>query len=168
MDIEKLRFELLQCFEYKDGVLYWKKRTARGPVFVGDVAGSVDKRTGRVWIRWKYKMYPRSVLVWIMLKGCLPVELDHEDQNPGNDLIENLKDGSHQDNMKNAPMRSVNKSGVVGVCWHEKAKKWMAFIKADGKQIYLGVYVNFDEAVIVRKQAEVKYGYSKNHGKKIV
>lgn len=41
--------------------------------------------------------------------------------------------------------------------WHKATQKWQAAITVDQKQIYLGVYENFDEAVKVRKQAEEKY-----------
>jgi hypothetical protein len=33
-----------------------------------------------------------------------------------------------------------------GVCWHKRAKKWMAAIYVDGKKKYLGIFVDEDDA----------------------
>lgn len=51
----------------------------------------------------------------------------------------------------------TNKSGVIGVCYMQGAKSWRAYIKLNGKEIYLGQRKNFDEAVALRKAAELKY-----------
>ena len=40
---------------------------------------------------------------------------------------------------------------------HNTYDKWTAYIRKDGKRIYLGVFSNFDDAVKARKQAEEKY-----------
>jgi predicted DNA-binding transcriptional regulator AlpA len=53
--------------------------------------------------------------------------------------------------------QSNNTSGKTGVCWANKSGKWLAYIKLRGTQIYLGYYVNFDDAVEARLAAEEKY-----------
>lgn len=58
---------------------------------------------------------------------------------------------------RNQGIRKDNKSGVRGVYWTKKNKKWLVNIKNDGKTIYLGYYINFEEAVKVRVEAEEKY-----------
>ena len=153
-----------ELFTYNDGILYWSEHKGKRPVFIGDVAGNFDPLSGRQKIRLRYRLYNRAVLVYAYYHGIWPVEVDHEDHNPINDRIENLREVSHQENMMNVKKRSNNKSGVVGVCWHEEANKWMAFIKADGKQKYLGIFEEFYAAVLARKNAETQYGYHKNHG----
>jgi hypothetical protein len=56
-------------------------------------------------------------------------------------------------------MRSDNKSGVAGVCWHKGDKKWAARIKVNYKLKNLGSFKHLKDAVQVRWEAEVKYGY---------
>jgi hypothetical protein len=45
------------------------------------------------------------------------------------------------------------------------SNKWQSYIKVSTIKINLGRYDNYEEAVKVRKEAEVKYGYHPNHGK---
>ena len=50
-----------------------------------------------------------------------------------------------------------NTSGIKGVYWHKKHKKWQANLQINGKLIYLGLYLNKEDAINARKQAELKY-----------
>ncbi len=50
-----------------------------------------------------------------------------------------------------------NTSGVTGVAWHSRDKRWTAHIKAQGRYVYLGSYVDKTQAITVRKTAEKKY-----------
>jgi len=43
--------------------------------------------------------------------------------------------------------------------------KWQSYICIDSKQKYLGVYKYLCDAETARKEAEIKYGYHKNHGR---
>ena len=60
-------------------------------------------------------------------------------------------------NQMNKQIQSNNKSGCPGVCWHKRDQVWEVHISINKKQIYLGRYKDFDEAVAVRKAAEEKY-----------
>lgn len=59
----------------------------------------------------------------------------------------------HQRKMENAE----NSSGVIGVSWDKRVKKWNARIGVDGSRIELGKFENLDDAVKARKEAEIKY-----------
>ena len=54
-------------------------------------------------------------------------------------------------------MTNRSTSGVIGVYFHKLAQKWCARIRVDGKEIYLGLYDNLEDATKVRKEAEQKY-----------
>lgn len=69
----------------------------------------------------------------------------------------NLRIVSYQMNSMNIGLRPNNSSGVTGVRWRNKDKKWSARIKVNYKEIHLGVYNTFEEAVQARKDAEEKY-----------
>lgn len=50
-----------------------------------------------------------------------------------------------------------NKSGVPGVFYNKKCKKWQVYVAKNGKSIYIGLYEDFDTAVKARRNAENKY-----------
>lgn len=61
----------------------------------------------------------------------------------------------------NQKMQSNNKSGCVGVSWHKGSQKWLARISKNRRIIHLGLFIDFEEACRVRKEAELKYyGYN--------
>lgn len=56
-----------------------------------------------------------------------------------------------------AKLHSGNKSGVKGVRWDDSKKRWKAYIGFKGKQINLGSYLTFEEAVEAREAGEATY-----------
>lgn len=60
-------------------------------------------------------------------------------------------------NAVNAGIRSNNTSSVTGVSWNKNANSWRAYINYQGKRIELGHKKDFDDAVILRLNAENKY-----------
>lgn len=58
---------------------------------------------------------------------------------------------------RNTRIRVNNKTGVKGVRWHKAAGKWISTIGIDYKEIHLGVFDCFINAVKARKEAELKY-----------
>lgn len=50
-----------------------------------------------------------------------------------------------------------NTSGVTGVSYNKKAKKWTATIKKDNLTIRLGQFLDKNDAIIKRLKAEIKY-----------
>lgn len=56
-----------------------------------------------------------------------------------------------------AKLHANNSSGVKGVRFNPQRGKWTAHIGFQGKQINLGYYEKFDDAVAARKAGEEKY-----------
>jgi hypothetical protein len=52
---------------------------------------------------------------------------------------------------------SNNTSGCIGVVWHKYANKWMARITVNNEDIYLGLFINKQDAINARIEAEKKY-----------
>lgn len=52
---------------------------------------------------------------------------------------------------------SNNTSGQKGVYWHKATKKWLSQIKIKGKTIHIGYYVDKQDAIDARLEAEEKY-----------
>ena len=59
--------------------------------------------------------------------------------------------------MMNRGLQSNNKTNFTGVYYDKNLGKYKAYITVNKKQIYLGIYVDINDAVKVRKEAEEKY-----------
>lgn len=156
----------LYLFSYRAGHIFWKaKLSNKGRVKIGNELGGVDKDgylVGSVYGKnWRVHR-----LIYVMFNGDIPegMQIDHVDHNKLNNVLENLRLCTCDDNNRNMPMLKTNTSGVVGVT--AKGNKWQAQIVIKGKPTYLGLYDDFFEAVCARKSAEKSSGvFHENHGK---
>ena len=62
-----------------------------------------------------------------------------------------------QENCRNRSKSVKNKSGFIGVYFDKDRNKWVAFITIDYKQIKLGRFVEKEDAIKARLEAEFKY-----------
>jgi hypothetical protein len=115
----------------------------------------------------KYKIFMSHRVAWLLHYGRWPsMQIDHKDGNGLNNRIANLSEVTNKQNAMNQKLNAKNSSGVTGVRWHKLAKKWTARIVQDKREIYLGLFESFEDAVAARKDAESKYGFSERHGTK--
>ena len=169
---KKLDFELLdKLFRYcpETGSIF--NKTNRGTkAKAGAIATSMTNR-GYLEVRFtedgRRARYQAHRVVWLLHTGEDPGdnEIDHIDQNPVNNIFSNLRLVDRQENMINQRKRRNNTSGVMGVCWNKRDKKWQVQIADRGKQRNIGVFKDKFEAICCRKSAERKLGYHENHGK---
>lgn len=98
------------------------------------------------------------------------VRIDHKDHNTVNNRKYNLRRATNAENTRNGKLRSTNTSGVTGVRYNDQKGKWTAEITVDYKNIYLGAYDTFEDALKVRKEAEDRYfgEFSYNNSMKAV
>jgi len=138
------------------GVFTWKVSLSyRGKA--GTIAGNVRK-DGYWRIMIRNKMYYSHRLAWLYVHGEFPIcYIDHINHNKSDNRIENLRNADTFSNAHNIKKFSTNTSGHKGICWHKKAKKWMARFKCRGKVYYLGVYSDIEEAVKVYEENAKKY-----------
>ena len=129
----------------------------------GTIAGTVNY--GYINIGIDGKSYGAHRLAYLYMEGHMPEEVDHDNHIRNDNRWLNLNASSKGHNAKNHTKQSNNTSGVVGVSWSKKAKKWNARIGiGEGSRRCLGFFNSFSSAVDARKDAEVLYGYNKNHG----
>lgn len=102
------------------------------------------------------RLYLAHRLAFLYMEGYFPEnDVDHIDRDKSNNKWSNLREVSTQCNMQNCNLSKANKSGVCGVYWSRWDNKWIATIRVAGKAIYLGRFVNFEDAVMARYQEEV-------------
>ena len=81
--------------------------------------------------------------------------VDHRDGDGLNNQDYNLRYVNRSQHLQNSKRRSDNKSGVKGVS--RRGKRWLAYIRVNGKLSQLGAFGTLEEAAAARKEAEQKY-----------
>ena len=146
-------------FIYEAGDLYWID-SPNSLVPAGSKAGTLRK-DDYIGIFMKGTYYFAHRIVWEMHHGEIPTGLviDHIDGNRANNMLENLRICTFQQNHFNRGKQSNNKSGFKGVSWHKQKQKWVAQIKIDGRNKFLGFFT--DPVKAYEKYCEVaieRYG----------
>ena len=133
----------------------------------GKVAFSyIQKRGGYAVGNLDGMSYYAHRIIWAHIHGSVSdMEIDHINGDRSDNRLQNLRAVSRLQNTQNRKVRAESKSGVCGVEWHQQCRKWKAYINANKRRVYLGVYVNLEDAIAARKAAEVKYGFHANHGR---
>lgn len=163
-------------YNQETGDLLWKRKpsTSKGnkifnALFAGKKAGSLvtscNSKTSYLQTKVGAKTYKNHRIIFAMMAGYMPEQVDHIDHNGLNNKWSNLRASNNRDNAKNLPMQKSNKSGCIGVNWHKSAKKWQArAVNKDGKRIDLGRFDNIEDAIRVRKAYEKEFGYYEHRG----
>ena len=97
-------------------------------------------------------------------------DIDHvKTENKFDNRKLNLRKTTRHQNSCNQKLATNNTSGVTGVRWHSRDNVWESWIKVNYKDVYLGRYPSFQEAVKARKEAEEKYygEYSYDNSQKL-
>tara|TARA_R110000787_G_scaffold7136_2_gene24560 strand:- start:57 stop:593 length:537 start_codon:yes stop_codon:yes gene_type:complete len=158
------------------GTLTWKRRTADvhpndaarktfNSRFSGKLALAANNGSGyRAGTVFGTTQKAHRV-AWAIHYGEWPNEIDHINGVTSDNRISNLRDVTHQENIRNAAVYGTNTSGHHGVRWRADAGKWVANIRTNSKQVHLGYFSDKAEAIAARKAAETEHGYHKNHGR---
>lgn len=119
-------------------------------------AGIVGNR-GYIIINIKnFKAHLGHRLAFLYMEGYLPEnQVDHINRIRNDNRWVNLREVSRQCNLQNASQYITNSSGVTGVHWVKRDKRWVAKITINQKTIRLGVYERFSDAVMARYNEEL-------------
>lgn len=153
------RLKELLIYNPDNGNFYWKKGTGR--VGKGYVAGTKIE-AGYIHIQIDEKLYNGSRLAWFYVHGYFSEnEIDHIDRIRSNNAINNLREVSHSCNLQNSGNRKDTTTGVKGVNYNKRSKKFIALIHVNKIRYYLGCFDNKLDAAIARHNGEINLDYGK-------
>lgn len=100
-------------------------------------------------------------VIWLWMEGYWPEHsIDHISRDKTDNRWCNLRPVSHQCNMRNTGVYAHNTSGIKGVSWYSKPKKWCGSIKINGINMRLGQFTDIVEATAHRLAAEQCLGWA--------
>ena len=167
-DSKITRERLLEILSYDrlTGVFIWKER-ARDQFksdrelnrwntrYSGKPAGTPNQ-DGHILINISKTQFLAHRLAWLYVHGEWPTgQVDHWDVNPSNNVISNLREATHSQNLANRGPRRTSKSGVKGV--HLRDSRWIAQIYANGKKRHLGSFNSMEAATSAYSRAAVEF-----------
>jgi len=162
---------IIDLFEYRDNDLYWKVRPSNN-VDMSKPAGNINAITGYRQINIKGKRCYAHRLIyqmfneqWDITDTSLDNSIDHRDNDPSNNNIDNLRVATHSQNRANSGEYKNNTSGESNVYWHKQHKKWFVQIMVNKKNHYGGLFVNKEDAIAKAIQMRDQlHGEFANHG----
>jgi hypothetical protein len=161
---------LHECFDYdpETGGLTWKVRprehfnSDRGwRTFNSKYSGKEIRsitgkgyRHARVTIGDKVMSFYVHVIAHVLMTKSWPTEdIDHKNRHSSSNEWNNLRPATRSQNIINQGIRSDNTTGVTGVSWHKKMRKYRVRVHQNRKEVIVGYYDTLEEATAARKQA---------------
>lgn len=136
-------------YDEKTGVFVWRK--------TGSVAGGLCGN-GYIQIRISTVRYSAHRLAWLYVYGVTPaLQIDHINRVKTDNRISNLRLATRSQNMINTPPPTTNKTGVKGVSYCKKARKYRARCWVNQKRYHLGWFDSIDDAASAYKDFAIKH-----------
>jgi hypothetical protein len=133
----------LLAYDPDTGIFRW--RIARGRAVVGGIAGAKNGK-GYWTIKIEWIKYQAHRLAWLYMTGEWPVDqIDHINMDRADNTWSNLRAATNAQNQANS-LKKSNTSGLRGVHWAQKDKKWIAQIQRDYRKVRLGAFDTPEEA----------------------
>lgn len=105
------------------------------------------------------KSYLAHRVIWKLIHGYWPENIDHINGNGVDNRLVNLREVTMAENMKNKKAYKSNTSGVSGVYWCKRDKRWV--VKISGR--YVGGFASLEGAAAKRAEVLDAEGYHPNH-----
>jgi len=160
---------IIDLFEYRDNDLWWKEQP--GSVDMSKPAGCIHP-TGYRRIIINGKQYKAHRLIYQMFNEQWDItdtsqdnSVDHRDNDPLNNSIDNLRVATNSQQQHNRGKRNDNTSGTTGVTWNKARGKWKVEVAVNKKRHSGGYFVNKEDAIA--KATEMRdelHGEFAHHG----
>ena len=149
-------------FDYRDGKLFYKNDVGK-KMKAGSEAGNFGVVYSFVCINSKKYLLHRIIYLWH--HGSVPKSIDHINNDPLDNRIENLRPASSSQNNHNRSINKNSTTGVKGVYWNKSNGKYLARIRKNNKFVYAKYFDCLEEAKMEIEVAREKiHGQFANHG----
>lgn len=147
--------DLRKADEYKGTWYAYWNIVAKALYVTGGLANGKYKRTSLYLHRWLLDAKKGSIV-------------DHINHDTLCNTRKNLRIVNHSQNAQNRKGHTrTNSSGIRGVTWHKRLKKWHARIVLNGKSVHLGYFTDKKEAGKVASEARKNHmPYSSEYNQK--
>lgn len=148
--------ELHERFAYdpETGIFIFKKSPNRRKP-IGSTAGSFVKE-GYVYLGVNGVNYLAHRVAYLMHYGFLPDGfIDHKDSDKWNNRIDNLRPASRSENAANSNISARNTTGVKGVYFDKRMRRYVGRLKKSNKLILVGTFATLHEADLAMREARV-------------
>jgi hypothetical protein len=124
------------------------------------------RHDGYILVGLNRKLYLMHRLVWAYFNGApVPAIIDHKDNKPYNNCIDNLRVATKSQNQHNSNSVMNNKFGLRNVTWNAQRNSWRVRIRVQGTTYEVGSFKTMDEAhtAYVKKAKELlgEFAYTK-------
>ena len=129
--ITQERLKELLHYDPETGIFTWLQVNSN-VVSVGSRAGG-KTTDGYRNIGVDGSRYGEHVLAFIYMEGREPLgQIDHKDTIKDNNIYSNLREALRGHNHCNSKRRTDNSSGIKGLSWNSRVKRWEAYVTIDG------------------------------------
>lgn len=156
-------------YDCRTGLLRWKDRPRNHfssdiqyrrfkTRFAGEAVGCPTRKEA-LSVGLYGKRFPVHRVIWEMHNGPIPagMVIDHKDMDAMNNVLSNLRLATKSQNAFNVRRSKNNRSGIKGVVFSTRDKKWTAQIGFDGKQKHLGSFHTKGLAAVAYAKAAIRY-----------
>lgn len=141
--LSKSKLDSLLSYDKDSGVFTW----VRKGLLCGQEAGHLTNR-GYISIEINDKAYLAHRLAWLAVTGNHPVNnIDHKNCVRSDNRFDNLRDVDQCINAQNQKCAHKDSlSGMLGISWHKRDKKWIARLRVRGVMKNVGRFNDKHEA----------------------
>jgi hypothetical protein len=121
----------------------------------GAEVGTTDL-AGYAKIGFRGTQYLTHRLAWLYVYGRWPSIIDHIDGDPSNNALANLREVTHSQNLANAPAFPSSRTGIRGVHYHPRAKKYRVQLTRGWKCHHGGYFDTIEEAALAAERLSIE------------
>ncbi|MEE6016262.1 HNH endonuclease [Escherichia coli] len=151
---------LRECFSYNPdtGELFWNARpvshfksenacSAWNGRYANKPCGCI-RPDGYVKTSVNKVSYLAHRIIWKMITGIDCEFIDHVNGVKSDNRISNLRDVTMTENNRNMTGGRDSDDAFIGVYWHRQRSKWMARIRSEDSERYIGIFDEIKPAVL--------------------